>query len=133
MDLGAEFDERLATGLAAASLGLGAVLLVTPGPVARLAGIEEDGATRTWQRLVGLRELLACGLIAVGGPRPSGAVWFRAGGDAKDLVLLGLAARSKRQDSRRLALASTAIGTIAALDVYAAIRLSRQSSTDPGS
>jgi hypothetical protein len=35
MGLGAEFDERLATGLAAASLGLGTALLVAPGQVAR--------------------------------------------------------------------------------------------------
>jgi hypothetical protein len=125
--------ERLATGLAAASLGLGATLLAAPGPVARLAGIEEGGTTRAWQRGIGLRELLACGLIVAGGPRPGGAIWFRAAGDIKDLTLLGLAARSRRRDGKRLALASTAIGAIAALDVYAAIRLSRPPSPDPGS
>jgi hypothetical protein len=126
MGFESDFDGRLATGLAAASLGLGAALLAAPGPVARLAGIEEDGTTRGWQRVVGLRELVACGLIALGGPRPGGAAWFRAGGDAADLVLLGLAARSERQDGRRLAIASTAIGAIAALDVYAAVRFSRR-------
>lgn len=45
--------------------------------------------------------------------------------------MLGLAARSKRRDGKRLLLASAAIGAIAALDVYAAIRLGRQPSRDP--
>jgi hypothetical protein len=123
--------EPLAIGLAAASLGLGAGLLAAPGPIARLAGIEEDDTTRAWQRAVGARELLACAAIAAAGPRPAAAIWFRAAGDAKDLALLALAARFKRRDGRRLAIATAVIAGIGALDVYAAIRLSRTPSPEP--
>lgn len=81
MAFGADSEDRLATGLAVASLGAG--------------------------------------------------VWFRAAGDGVDLALLGLAARSTRQDVRRLVLAAAMIGTIAGLDVYAAIRLGRGPTPDP--
>lgn len=115
-------EERTATRLGWASLALGAAMLAAPGPLNRAAGIRDDRSTRLWQRLVGVRELGAFGLIVLAG-QPRTGLWARVAGDAKDLTLLGLAAARKRQSGARLATAAAAIAAIAALDAYAATRL----------
>jgi hypothetical protein len=122
MDIGSP-DERLSQALGWASLGLGAAMVAAPGRVNRLAGIRDEGSTRTWQRIVGIRELAAFALIVPGEQRQTG-LWARAAGDAKDLALLGLAASRKRANGKRLAVATAGVAAIAALDIYAAARLS---------
>jgi hypothetical protein len=119
----ASSDEKLAKALGWASLGLGAAMLAAPGRLNRLAGIRDEGSTRVWQRIVGARELAAFALIVPGGQRRTG-LWARAAGDAKDLALLGVAAGRKRESGARLAIATAGIAAIAALDAYAAKRLS---------
>jgi hypothetical protein len=121
-------EEKLAGFLGWFSLGLGTAQLAMPGALNRLAGIEDDAGARTWQRIVGVRELAAFGLIQAGRPRPALPVWTRVGGDVKDLVLLSLAWERKRQDKTRLAIAIANIATVTALDLYTAQRLSRSRS-----
>jgi uncharacterized membrane protein len=118
-------EEKLAGFLGWFSLGLGTAQLVMPGALNRLAGIEDDAGARTWQRIVGARELAAFALIQADRPRPVLPVWARVGGDVKDLVLLSLAWKRKRQDTARLAMAIANIGAVTALDLYTAQRLSR--------
>jgi hypothetical protein len=114
--------EKLPDALGWGGLGLGAAMLAEPGRMNRLAGIRDDGSTRAWQRIVGLRELVAFALIVPGGQRRSG-IWARVAGDGKDLALLTLAAARKRESGARLAAAAAGVAVIAALDAYAAARL----------
>lgn len=86
------------------SLGLGAQQLVAPGMVNRLIGVENDTASRRWQRIVGVQELSAAtGLLSGAWTAPY--LWSRVAADVFHLGLLGLAWRSKRDDDTRLALA----------------------------
>src|SRR4051794_7068875 len=70
------------------SLGLGVPQTVTPQRVNRLIGVRDDRASRTWQRIVGVRELAAAAGI-FSRPRPAGWLWARVAGDIEDLALLG--------------------------------------------
>jgi uncharacterized membrane protein len=121
----ASTDERLARFLSAFSLGLGTAQLAAPGLVNRVSGIRDDASSRLWQRVVGVRELVACAAIEAERPRPKRALWMRVAGDAKDLTLLALAYRDKRASAPRLAGAIGNVAAIAALDAYAALRASR--------
>lgn len=120
-------EGKLAAAMGWASLGLAVPMLAMPGRLNRLAGIRDDPATRLWQRIVGARELAAFALIVPGGQRRAG-LWARVAGDAKDLALLGIAARRKPKSGARLAATTAAIAAIAALDIYAAQRLENATS-----
>src|SRR4051794_20388189 len=119
-------EEKLADAMGWASLGLGLALVAAPGRLNRLVGIRDEASTRAWQRIVGLRELSAFALIVPGGQRRAG-LWAGVAGDAKDLALLGVAAGRKRESGARLAATTAGIAAIAALDAYAAARLSAAS------
>jgi hypothetical protein len=116
---------RLKDILGWASLGLAGGLLATPSGVARLIGLPDDERAHTVLRAVGLRELLAYVLIERTGPADARPLWVRTGGDAIDLALLALGSRGKGADPKKLAAAAANVGAIAALDAYAALRLSR--------
>jgi hypothetical protein len=116
-------EEKLAEAFGWASLGLGAAMATVPGRLNRLAGIRDDSSTRLWHRVIGARELAAFALIVIGEQRRAG-LWGRVAGDAMDLALLGVAASRKRESGARLAAATAGIAAIAALDTYAAARLS---------
>jgi hypothetical protein len=122
-------EEKLATAMGWASLGLGTAMVAAPGQLNRLAGIRDERSTRAWQRIVGARELAAFALIVLGGQRRAG-LRARAAGDGKDLALLAIAAGRRRENGARLAVATAAIGAIAALDTYLAVRLSGASVDD---
>jgi hypothetical protein len=124
-------DSRLKDALGWATLGLAAGLLAAPSQVARLIGAPDDERSRAVLRAVGLRELAAYVLIERTGPTAPFPLWVRAGGDAIDLALLGLAARRDGADRTKLGVAAGNIAAIAALDAYAAIRLGRGSRPDP--
>jgi uncharacterized membrane protein len=114
----------LARGLGVASLGLGLAEIIAPAGISRLCGIRRPVAARTILPLLGVRELgHAAGLLAARGP--SRWVWTRVVGDAIDLSLLGRGLADGRGDRRRIAAATGAITAITALDVYAAIRVTR--------
>jgi uncharacterized membrane protein len=119
-------DDRLGRFLSAFSLGLGTAQLAAPSLVNRLAGIRDDASSRLWQRIVGVREVVAFAAIEAEQPRPVRSLWMRVAGDAMDLALLGLARRRGRAGSARLAAAGAAVAGIAALDAYAAMRAGRR-------
>jgi uncharacterized membrane protein len=113
----------LVKGLGGASLGLGLSEIFAPAKVAGLAGIDQTGRSRSVIRALGIRE---CGHAAalLFGPAP--LVWTRVAGDALDLSLLGAALAKRRQGGRRRGAASAvALAGIAAADLYAALRTTR--------
>jgi uncharacterized membrane protein len=113
----------LVKGLGGASLGLGLSEILAPAKVAALAGIDQTGRSRSVIRALGLRE---CGHAAALLFGPATLVWTRVAGDALDLSLLGAALRSRRQGGRRRGAASAAaLAGIAAADLYAALRTTR--------
>jgi uncharacterized membrane protein len=118
-------DERLANGLGWFSIGLGLAQILSPGGVARLIGVNDDAKTRTLMRTLGMREI-ATGIGILSRPRPAGWVRARVGGDLMDLTLLGAALRSDDSQRSRVALATTAVLGVTALDVMASGRLSEK-------
>jgi uncharacterized membrane protein len=107
------------------SLALGAPQLARPAQVNRLIGARDDPRSRLLQRFVGIREVAAwAGILSR--PRPAGWLWARVAGDATDLALLGAAFGVKGSDPRRLAAATASVATVTAVDVFAALRTSRQ-------
>lgn len=125
-------NSRLKDALGWASLGLAAGLLAAPARVARLIGLPDDSRSRTELQAVGLRELAAYVLIERSGPTDARPLWVRTGGDAIDLTLLLVGMRRWGADRARLAIAAGNIAAVAALDAYAAARLSSASSPAPG-
>ncbi len=119
-----ETDERRARFLGFVSLALGVSQLAAPGRVAQLIGIDDRARARSVLRLLGLREI-ASGLAVLARPDSAGPLWARTLGDAMDLGLLGSAFTNGVQSRSRLALATTAVAGVAALDAYSAARLSR--------
>ena len=107
------------------ALGMGAIALgwwglLAPRSVSRFLGINTSKtAVRT---LFGARELYT-GYTLAGDPTKSEVLWMRVAGDMFDLAVLGLAdnRRNPKRDNVRLAL--TAVLTITALDVIAAVRM----------
>jgi uncharacterized membrane protein len=118
-------DQRLSRFLSVLSLGFGTAQIVAPAMINRLAGVADDPTSRLWQRLVGARELTAFAAIELEGPRPARALWMRVAGDVKDLALLALAYREKRESAPRLIGAMANVAGIGALDVYGAWRAGR--------
>jgi uncharacterized membrane protein len=106
------------------SLGLGVPQTLAPGPVNRLIGVRDDDGTRTWQRIVGVRELAAAAGI-FSRARPAGWLWARVAGDIKDLALLSAAWRDKEVKAGRLAAATASVAGITAVDAFTAARMSR--------
>jgi uncharacterized membrane protein len=106
------------------SLGLGVPQTVAPGRVNRLIGVRDDRSSRTWQRIVGARELAAAAGI-FSKPRPASWLWARVAGDIKDLALLGAAWQRKERSAGRLAAATASVAGITAVDAFTAARMSR--------
>jgi len=106
------------------SLGLGVPQTVAPGRVNRLIGVRDDGRSRLWQRVVGVRELAAAAGI-FSQARPASWLWARVAGDIKDLALLAAAWRRQEQRAGRLAAATASVAGITAVDAFTAARMSR--------
>jgi uncharacterized membrane protein len=118
-------ERGLSRGLGAVSLGIGLAELSRPGGISRLSGVGRWARARAIVPALGVRELgHAAGLLA--GRRPDRWVWTRVAGDAIDLSLLGRAlAHGRKTDRRRAAVVTGAVAGITAVDVYAALRLTR--------
>lgn len=106
------------------SLALGVSQLAAPGRLAELIGLKNRPRTRELMRALGVREI-ASGLTILARPSSAGPLWLRTLGDAMDLGLLGTALTNGAKSRPRLALATTAIAGVAAVDAYSAARLSR--------
>ncbi len=114
-------EARLAHALGWFGIGLGVAQLIAPRTFARAVG----AAPRPLLvRALGAREV-ASGLGILGARSPGPWLAARAGGDAIDLLLLGLALRSPLARPLRLALAAGAVAGVAALDGWSAARTGR--------
>jgi uncharacterized membrane protein len=118
--------ERLAKGLGWLSLGLGVAQLLAPRTVARAAGMDEHPLLL---RAVGMREI-ASGAGILSRPRQGGWLWSRVAGDAMDLALLGVAAKTtSRLDTRRrrrIGLSMAVVAGMTMIDLMSNMRESRQ-------
>lgn len=117
-------NERNAALLGLFSVALGISQLAAPDGVASLIGIRPRPRTRWALRALGVREILSgLGILARRGS--AGPLWARVAGDAMDLALLGSSFGGRGNDSTRLTAATAAVAGVAAADVYAAARSSR--------
>jgi uncharacterized membrane protein len=115
----------LAQALGLASALLGVPQLASPRRFDRAIGVEDDGGSVFWTRIVGVRELAAAtGILLLERERPVRFLWSRVAGDVMDLTLLGVSWVRKRRDPGRLAVATGSVIAIMAADVFAAVRLS---------
>jgi len=119
--------EPLAPMLGWFSIGLGVAQLVAPDRLSHLIGVRATDDSRTLQRVVGVREVMAGVGILTGQPKPW--LWARVAGDLMDLALLGMAFNARHADRNRVAMATASVVGITALDIYAAVDVSRQGST----
>jgi uncharacterized membrane protein len=116
--------DRLVRALGLASAGLGVPMLLRTESVARFAGVENGASGLTAVKATGARELAHAALLLLG---PPGTVWTRVAGDAVDLTLLGRAISARKGKRRqRTTTAALAVGGIAAVDLYAALRTVNQ-------
>jgi len=117
-------ERQLADFVGWFSLALGVPQLTVPGRFARFIGVHPDRRSRTWTRIVGIRELaVAAGILTQ--PRPVGWLWGRVAGDIKDLTLLAVALESKRERPSRITASMGAVAGIMVVDTIAAISMSR--------
>lgn len=119
-------QERLAKGLGGFSLVLGIPPVAMPGRLARFVGVVDDGRSRAWTRVVGVRELVAAAGI-LGRRRPVAWLWARVAGDVMDLTLLGIAFAAKDARRNRIMAVAGAVAGVLGLDALAAVATRRAS------
>jgi hypothetical protein len=113
----------LVNGLGGASLGLGLTEIVAPGKVAALAGVDDTKLTRRVIRALGVREC-GHGAALLGGSKS--LVWTRVAGDVLDLAALAVGVVRRGPGRRRRGtIAGIALSGIGAVDLYAALRTTR--------
>ncbi len=120
--------ERLSRALGWFSLGLGVTQLLAPRTISRAAGVDDHPGLL---RAVGLREI-ASGVGILSQPKATGWLWSRVAGDAMDLALLGIAATAPGKSGtrrRRVAMVTTAVAGIAALDLLSSLKQMRPAAT----
>jgi uncharacterized membrane protein len=119
---------QAAVGLGLLGLGVGLAEVFAPRAVARLLGVRRGSFTTGLVRGLGARELVTtAGLLA--SRRTKGWLWARVAGDAIDLALLGVAVRRAPVSRARVVGALAAVGGVAALDTFFAVRATRDDRT----
>ncbi len=119
--------EQLTRALGWFSIGLGLAQIMMPRSVARLIGVNDDQATESVLRAVGVREI-ASGIGILTQPNPAGWVKARVGGDVMDLALLGAELNADDAQRDRVTKTMVAVAGVTALDVYCSQQLSGQPS-----
>ncbi len=114
-------EHQLARGLGWFSIGLGLAELLAPRKVARLIGVRPHP---TLMRLVGLREI-ASGIGILSRNRPATWLQARVVGDIMDLTLLSPALLLNPRRRGSVALATTAVAGVTALDVMCTQKLGK--------
>src|SRR5687767_1314219 len=109
-------SKLLAQSLGWFSIGLGLAELIAPRRVEKCVGV--PGNHKILTPLLGVRELTA-GLGILTQERPKEWLWSRVFGDFMDLALLSAAFKSNKSNSKRLAIATTMVGGVTALDILA--------------
>jgi uncharacterized membrane protein len=122
---GGRSKDALSTFLGVFSLGLGVPQIVAPQLVNQLIGVRDDDTARTWQRIVGTREI-AAGVGILSRPRPAPWLWARVAGDVMDLSLLGVSLLTKPRAPQRIVAAMGSVGGIMVADLAAAVRMTRR-------
>jgi uncharacterized membrane protein len=122
-DSSATTTNALVKGLGVASLGLGLTEVLAPRRVAALAGVDDTSRSRPVIRALGLRECGHAAALLIG---PNKLVWTRVAGDVLDVGVL-LAGVVKRPPGRRGrgTVSALALAGIGAVDLYAALRTTR--------
>jgi hypothetical protein len=114
--------EAIVNGLGWFSLGLGFLEFFAPKSVGRPLGMERQS---TLLQTYGLREMIA-GLGVLLSRRPAAWLWARAFGDVVDMATVAPKLGSRDASVRKAnGLAALAIGLVAALDVYYAMKTAR--------
>lgn len=115
--------QTLVNGLGWFSVGLGLLELLAPRQLAAPLGLEKrSGLVRSY----GLREL-AAGLGILLSRRPAAWLWARAAGDMLDMATVAQQLTSNDESVQKAnSFAALAIGAVAALDVYCAMRVAEQ-------
>lgn len=118
--------QRLAKGLGWFGVALGLAELAVPKLVAAAIGTRPRKVGRLGMAALGVREL-ASGVGILAARRRGPWVWARVAGDVVDLALLVRVAVSSQRNRNTLQLAGAmvAVAGVAALDIYAAQKLSR--------
>ncbi|WP_460840717.1 SRPBCC family protein [Noviherbaspirillum agri] len=119
---------QLAKALGWFSIGLGLAQLLAPRGVSRLVGTQQHPRL---VRALGTREILS-GVGILSQRQSSNWLWTRVAGDAMDLALLGMAARSPQSRRRRINLATAAVAGVAVLDVISSMENARRERIEQG-
>jgi hypothetical protein len=119
----ASATQTLVNSLGWFSVGLGVLELFAPRQVAGPLGLEtRSGLLRSY----GLREL-AAGFGILLSRRPAAWLWARAAGDVLDMATVAPQLTSRNESVQKAtSVAALAIGAVAALDVYCAMKLAQQ-------
>ena len=112
--------DRLATGLAVFSVGIGLAEIVAPRRFTRISGLKESKTNARVVRGFGVREF-ANGVALLVQPGASSWRWARVGGDALDLAYLGRAFASSDTKRGRALAATVAVGSVTAADLITAL------------
>ena len=111
---------KTARALGVLSIGLGAAALLAPRTITRALGTKDrSGLVRS---LLGAREIAQGVGILAAKRSPAPFLWSRVLGDAVDLAALGAALKGNPKKVN-VGLAMAAVAGVAALDLFAARRL----------
>ncbi|HUS36802.1 MAG TPA: SRPBCC family protein [Verrucomicrobiae bacterium] len=116
-------SKLLAQSLGWFSIGLGLAELIAPRRVEKCVGA--PGSYKILTPMLGVREITA-GLGILTQDKPKEWLWSRVIGDVMDLALLGAAFGSKKSDTKRLAIATTMVAGVTALDILASKQTSQE-------
>jgi len=125
---GAERAAQLAKALGWFSIGLGVAQVLAPRGVSRAIGVQQHPGVL---RAIGAREIVN-GIGILRRRRQAGWMWTRVAGDAMDLALLGMAARSAHNRQRRLGLATAAVAGVAVLDLISSVQTAERERIEQG-
>ena len=118
------FDATASSGFGVLSWALGLAELFLPHQLLEWMGV--DPRLAPVLRGFGLREI-AAGVGILQNPVGPQFLWSRVAGDALDLLVLGLAFRSRSRRPARVDLAIGVVGAITVLDILMSARLTQLS------
>ena len=121
--MGSSSTKPLSQFLGWFSIGLGVAELIAPRRVEKCIGAPRHYKVLT--PALGLREITS-GIGILTQERPKEWLWSRVIGDVMDLALLGAAFGSKRSNTKRLAIATTMVAGVTALDILASKQTSKE-------
>ena len=119
-------EQRIAQGLGALSIGLGAASVLAPDAVCRAIGVAPNTDRTTVARVVGVREFGHAALL-LAKRNPALGAWSRVGGDLLDIGVMVVALGSPRVRRDRVSTVLVGLVAITAVDLVASVVTSRAS------